>query len=132
MKHLYKIGKSKAGILKTESAIALPERRTDLKKALKECEFLGNTPDGKSIYLYTHTTASPIMREIGRLRVCSFRAVDEGTGKHRDIDQFDSHYLHLILWDPEDLEISGAYRFTSTKKAVTERGIDDLYTSTLF
>ena len=51
---------------------------------------------------------APLLRELGRLREIAFRAVGEGSGKRRDIDGYDDDYLHLILWDEEDLEIVGA------------------------
>ena len=50
------------------------------------------------------------MEEIGRLRERTFRFVGEGTGDCKDIDDFDRHYRHLILWDKTYLEIVGAYR----------------------
>jgi putative hemolysin len=131
-KHLYNIANGKAAIFKTEKAIAHPENRAELKAAIKGCEALGKTVDGKRIMLYRFAGASPIMREIGRLRELAFRMVGEGTGKRRDIDIYDQHYLHLILWDNEDLEIVGAYRFAETKKIIDSVGEIGLYTSTLF
>ena len=86
-KHLYRIAHNKTGIFKTQSAIAFPEQRQTLKKALKQCQHLGSTNDGKDIYLYNYDESSPILREIGRLREVAFRAVGEGTGKKRDIDK---------------------------------------------
>jgi hypothetical protein len=41
-----------------------------------------------------------LLREIGRLRELSFRAVGEGSGQPLDLDSFDGHYLQLFLWDP--------------------------------
>jgi len=99
---------------------------------MKQCEHLGHTSDGKSIYLYQHVSCSPIMREIGRLREIAFRAVGEGTNKRRDIDLFDSHYYHLILWDEEDLEIVGAYRFGDAEVLTQPDHPTGLYTATLF
>lgn len=58
--------------------------------------------------------------------------VGEGTGKRRDLDHFDHSYQHLILWDEDDLEIAGAYRFIDAGKAVQERGGKGLYTGSLF
>jgi hypothetical protein len=66
------------------------------------------------------------------LRELSFRAVGEGTGLRRDIDRYDSDYLQLILWDPTDLEIAGAYRFADTASLIAQRGMDALYTHSLF
>lgn len=56
----------------------------------------------------------------------AFRAVGEGSGKRRDIDGYDDDYLHLILWDEEDLEIVGAYRFMPTAIQLAKRGLEDL------
>src|SRR5207248_10234246 len=50
------------------------------------------------------------LSEIGRLREITFRKVGEGTGKSRDLDQFDRHYLHLLVWNKEKQQIVGAYR----------------------
>ena len=72
------------------------------------------------------------MREIGRLREVAFRTVGEGTGKRRDIDSYDQDYLHLILWDEDALEIVGAYRFAETQQVMESKGIEGLYTATLF
>ena len=50
------------------------------------------------------------MREIGRLRELTFRKVGEGTNARRDLDAYDQHYEHLVLWDPQALRIVGSYR----------------------
>lgn len=132
-KHLYKIGHGKSGIFKTQTAIAPPENRAALYHALKDkCERLGETSDGKVMYLYSPTGSSPIMREIGRLREVSFRAVGEGTHKRRDLDCYDQDYYHLILWDRDDLEIVGAYRFGDAKTIIKKKSICGLYSASLF
>jgi len=131
-KHLYRIGQGKRPLFATESAIARPERKTDLKKAIHQGERLGTTPDGKSMYLFEPVDSSPVMREIGRLREQAFRAVGEGSGKRRDFDQFDWYYRHLILWDEEDLEIAGAYRFVDADAVVKSKGLEGLYSAGLF
>lgn len=131
-KHLYAIGKGKKGTIKTESGIALPESRTAIKKELNTTELIGQTHDNKDIYLYRFKYDSAVMREIGRLREVAFRAVGEGSGKRRDIDHYDEHYLHIVLWDNTELEIAGAYRLLPTKNAITTKGLESLYTSTLF
>lgn len=132
-KHLYKIGNDKAGIIQTQNAIAMPENRVELMHSLKrDCEHLGQTVDGKIIYLYQPSESSPILREIGRLREIAFRAVGEGTNKKRDIDHYDQDYFQLILWDPEELEIAGAYRLGDAKKLLKNKGIKGIYSSSLF
>jgi len=131
-KHLYNIARNKGEILKTEKAIAHPENRAELRSAIRQCEVLGNTADGKNILLYRQNGSSPIMREIGRLREVAFRLVGEGTGKRRDVDSYDLDYLHLILWDDEDIEIVGAYRFGETQKLLDNPNSQGLYTHSLF
>lgn len=131
-RHLYRIGGNKKGIFDTQAPVAPPEDRKELSRAMKQCEHLGLTSDGKSIYLYQHNSCSPIMREIGRLREIAFRAVGEGTNKRRDIDHYDSHYYHLVLWDDNDLEIVGAYRFGDAKLLTQPEHPTGLYSSTLF
>ncbi|ALS99185.1 GNAT family N-acyltransferase [Lacimicrobium alkaliphilum] len=132
-KHLYRIGQGRDGIFVTQKAIALPEDRRELSKAIrKDCELLGETGDGKQIYLYQHRGSSAVLREIGRLREVAFRAVGEGSNKRRDIDQYDSHYYHLILWDKEDLEIVGAYRFGDARKLSSDSQGPGLYSASLF
>ena len=53
---------------------------------------------------------SCLLREIGRLREITFRQAHEGTGKSRDLDWFDWHYLHLFIWNHVKQEVVGAYR----------------------
>ena len=72
-----------------------------------------------------------VLPEIGRLRELSFRAVGEGTGKSRDLDDFDASYLHIFVWDREHREIAGAYRVCATDR-LGRRGARGLYTTTLF
>lgn len=131
-KHLYRIGAGKTGLFTTDRAIARPERKADLRKAVHKGDLLGRTPDGKAIFLFETAESSPVLREIGRLRELSFRSVGEGTGKRRDLDQFDQYYQHLILWNEDDLEIAGAYRFVDAGKIVQEKGPDGLYSGSLF
>jgi putative hemolysin len=131
-KHLYRIGTNKTPPFLTESAIAHPERRAELKKAIHKGQLLGVTPDKKNIYLFNEGNSSTVMREIGRLREQAYRAVGEGTGNRRDLDRFDMYYRHLVLWDEEELEIAGAYRFVDSHKVVREMGTQGLYSGSLF
>jgi len=73
-----------------------------------------------------------LLYEIGRLRELTFRAIGEGTGRRIDLDWFDSHYLHLVLWNEERGEVAGSYRCAATDAIVPRFGIDGLYTATLF
>lgn len=124
--------KGKASFFKTIETIAHPGDKQALKKALKKSPLLGQTQDGKKIYLYDFEDDSPVMHEIGRLRELTFRTVEEGTGSAIDLDQYDVRYRHLVLWDDEDLEIVGSYRIGECKEIVATHGNKGLYTSTLF
>jgi putative hemolysin len=73
-----------------------------------------------------------VLREIGRLREITFRAVGEGTGKALDLDEFDNHYLHLFVYHKKDRRIVGAYRLGRVDLIVRAKGKKGLYTSTLF
>jgi putative hemolysin len=131
-KHVYRLARGRRGIFLTTETVAAPENRLLLKRELEQCELLGDTPDGKQIYLYKQQTSDCLMREIGRLRELTFRSVGEGSGLPRDIDRFDREYFQLVLWDPEQLEIAGAYRIGDSGDLVSRKGIDALYTHTLF
>lgn len=88
---------------------------------------------GSLITFYCMRREAPtLIKEVGRLREQVFRSVGEGTGKSIDIDHYDSYYHHLILWDKEEREICGAYRFGLSDKIVEEHGRDGLYTASLF
>jgi putative hemolysin len=131
-RHLYRLAKDKPALFRTQRAIAHPEERIILKKAVEACQLLGQTGNGKQIYLYQHQQSSPILREIGRLRETAFRAVGEGSGNRRDIDKFDNYYQQLLLWDKEDLEIVGAYRLADSLQVIRQHGLSGLYTASLF
>lgn len=93
--------------------------------------FKGNN----EIYILTANQAPNVMREIGRLREITFRNAGGGTGKSIDIDDYDigSHpYSQLLVWNPEDLEIIGAYRFIKLRDAEFINGEIKLATSELF
>ncbi len=70
--------------------------------------------------------------ELGRLREITFRAAGEGTGRSADIDQFDAHYWHLLLWNKAKRELAGAYRAGNTDEIIRAHGIKGLYTNTVF
>ncbi len=73
-----------------------------------------------------------VLYELGRLREITFRAAGEGTGKPIDIDEFDSHYLHLFVWNARAHELVGAYRLAPTDVVRKRHGVEGLYTATLF
>ena len=133
-RHLYRIAQGKSALFQTEAAIARAEDRAVLRRALAGCEVLGQLPDGKTIYLYRRQGEDyvPILRELGRLREIAFRAVGEGSGTRRDLDDYDDDYYHLILWDDEALDIVGAYRFIPTAVQFERKGFEGIYSHSLF
>ena len=72
------------------------------------------------------------LHEIGRLRAITYGAAGEGTGAEIDLDGFDRDYLHLVVWDREESRVVGAYRLGTTDCIVPKRGVEGLYTRTLF
>ncbi len=73
-----------------------------------------------------------ILREIGRLREVTFRAVGEGTGGAIDLDRFDADYFHLFVWNRVRHEVVGAYRLGRVDDILERFGKRGLYTATLF
>ena len=88
------------------------------------------------IYVITHHDSPNTMREIGRLREITFRLAGGGTGKEMDIDHYDTcenPYKQLIVWDPQQKDILGGYRYMLGKDIKPdEKGEVDLATSRLF
>jgi putative hemolysin len=72
------------------------------------------------------------VQEVGRLREIAYRLAGEGTGRPVDLDRFDRHYLHLVLWNRLTSQVAGAYRLGPTPDILPHYGIRGLYTSTLF
>lgn len=99
------------------SYIIPPVPRELIKKELTRKIFLRKTNHGnKEIYITTAHISPNIMQEIGRLRELSFTMEGGGTGKPVDIDEFDTLpepycFKQLFVWDPENEEIVGGYRF---------------------
>ena len=84
------------------------------------------------VYVAQARQAPALMREIGRLRELTFRAVGEGTGEALDIDRFDKYYWHLFMWNKARQEVVGGYRLGMADRIVEEHGVKGLYTRTVF
>src|ERR1041385_418236 len=85
-----------------------------------------------AVYVATAQAMPNLLQELGRLREVTFRIAGEGTGEGTDIDRFDFHYKHLLLWSKSNQELVGAYRMGHTADILPAYGADGLYTSTLF
>lgn len=92
-----------------------PVDRWLLEQELTNELFFRDTNNGNNkIYVFTHQQAPNLMRELGRLREITFRDAGGGTGKSVDIDEYDTGkapFKQLIVWNPEDKEIVGGYRY---------------------
>ena len=88
------------------------------------------------IYIVTWQDSPNVLKEIGRLREIAFRVAGGGTGKSLDLDYFDlcEHpYKQLIVWNPEDEEIIGGYRYLPGNEVkVDDKGQPILATSHMF
>ncbi len=110
------------------AAIAAERVAADIEAA----ELLGQTGDGKQIRLARCAAGSPLLLELGRLRELTFRRVGEGTGRSRDLDDFDLLYQHIVVWDATQQRIAGAYRVMRGAQALARSGLAGLYTAALF
>lgn len=129
---LYAIGSRRENAAPGLEPLVHPVERARLLSDLKTMSLLGQTPDGKKIYCGRLRSDAPLLREIGRLRELSFRAVGEGTGKRLDVDAFDTWYEHIVLWDANECEIAGAYRVARGNDVYLEKGREGFYSASLF
>jgi hypothetical protein len=110
--------------------------REALLDELNKERFVRKTNNGNNeIYIINHHNSPNVMREIGRLREVTFRHAGGGTGKEIDIDEYDltTHpYQQLLVWNPADKEIVGAYRFILCRDAEYIDGKVHLATTELF
>lgn len=90
-------------------ALSLLEKEINSLELIRKTELAGN-----EIYITTYQQSPAITREIGRLREVAFRALGGGSGKSIDIDKYDtmlSPFKQMFVWDPENKQITGAYRY---------------------
>jgi putative hemolysin len=85
-----------------------------------------------AVYLTEPKEIPHTLKEIGRQREITFRQVGEGTGKSLDLNRFDEHCKHLLVWNSIQSHIVGAYRLGLTDEIVRKFGKEGLYTYTLF
>ena len=120
-----------------EETIILPIEKEILKNELTaEKQLRMTNKSHNEIYIVTAQDSPNVMKEIGRLREIAFRAAGGGTGKSADIDEFDTMdngYKQLIVWNPEEEEIIGGYRYMlGTDVEMNDNGQPILATSHMF
>lgn len=98
-----------------EQEIIKPVDKELLKKELTpERQLRMTNKSHNEIYIVDVHNAPNVLQEIGRLREIVFREAGGGTGKSVDLDEFDTCencYKQLIVWNPEEEEIIGGYRY---------------------
>jgi len=98
---------------------------------------LRQTNNGNNeVYIFDNNDSPVLMHEVGRVREITFRHAGGGTGHALDIDNFDTAredpQKQLIVWDPENKEIIGGYRFYFPPKGCINCDITRLASSTYF
>jgi hypothetical protein len=98
---------------------------------------LRKTNNGNNeVYIFDNNTSPVLMHEVGRIRELTFRHAGGGTGHELDIDDFDTATVdpqrQLIVWDPENKEMIGGYRFYFPPKNCTNCDISKLASSSYF
>jgi putative hemolysin len=131
-RHVYRLAHRRPTVFPTSAAVAHPESPLEVRRALQAAEVLGRTNDGKQILLLDARPDDAALREIGRLRELAFRRVGEGTGARRGLARYHAWYRHVVLWDEQALAIVGAYRLGEAGTILRERGLDGLYSASLF
>ncbi|MBN8702426.1 MAG: GNAT family N-acetyltransferase [Bacteroidetes bacterium] len=116
--------------------IIAPIEKKLLEAELSKERFIRHTNNGNNdIYIVNYHNAPNVLKEIGRLREVSFRQAGGGTGKELDLDDFDTSakpYQQLIVWNPEEKEIVGGYRYIKCGEAEIKNNIIQLATTEIF
>ena len=120
-----------------KTSIISPIDRDLLESELTAERFVRKTnKGGNNIYVINHHNSPNVMLEIGRLREISFRDAGGGTGMAIDIDTYDTCercYDQLIVYNSDEREIIGGYRFITGERAYNKTsGEYDLSTSHYF
>lgn len=108
-----------------------------LMAELTEDKLLRKTNNGNNeVYVFDYNNSPSLMHEVGRVREITFRHAGGGTGKDIDIDDFDTDredpQQQLIVWDPENNQIIGGYRFYVHKNPCVKCDISKLASSAYF
>ncbi len=122
-------GQEPETIANNESADAL---QAELDALPDECLCFRHELSGLRVYAATAEQIPCMMREIGVMRERTFRAVGEGSGKKRDLDAYDSAYVHLVMWDARAKRLAGAYRIGRTDAILEKTGMKGIYNAAFF
>lgn len=129
---LYALGTKREVAMPAMAPLVAAVDPARVRADLQQLAPLGMTGDGKRICVGRLAAGSALLREIGRLRELTFRAVGEGTGRALDLDVYDSWYEHIVLWDDATSKIAGAYRIARGAPVLAGHGLKGLYSASLF
>jgi len=113
-------------------------REVDRELVHKELTALNDTGDcllhtgPYRVYLMKKKDAPETIREIGRLREVNFRMEGEGTGLAIDLDPYDDHFTHLVLYHEDHRCIAGAYRLGIAADCLARPGYSGFYNDQFF
>jgi len=116
---------------KIAGPISLEAMETEIATLTKQGKRLLSSKNYE-VFLAPAEAIPNIIQEIGRLREITFREVGEGTNQATDLDEFDSYYHHMFLWDNDAKLLAGAYRMGLGEKIYEKYGIDGFYLQSLF
>ncbi len=117
--------------------VAEPLPRDQIIAELTKDRLLRKTNNGNNeVYIFDNNTSPVLMHEVGRTRELTFRHAGGGTGEDLDIDQFDidpeNPQKQLIVWDPENMEVVGGYRYFFPEKGCTNCDVTKMASSLYF
>lgn len=112
---------------------------TDIDSIIKEVDALRDMGDKRllvsknyEIFLAKKEHIPNVLKELGRLREITFRAIGEGTNNSTDLDKYDDYYHQMFLWDSDANRIAGAYRMGMGSEISKAYGLDGFYLNELF
>ena len=109
----------------------------DLEAELARIGYLRKTNNANNeVYIFDHRNSPLLMQEIGRIRELTFRHAGGGTGKALDLDEYDLNpdrpQKQLIIWDPDNREIIGGYRFIFPEQKENDFSVNRFASSSYF
>lgn len=123
-------------MMKEEEIIQPIPKELLISELTPEKQLRMTNKSNNQIFIVTAHDSPNVMQEIGRLREIAFRTAGGGTGKSVDIDEFDTCencYKQLIVWNPDEQEIIGGYRYLMGDQwQYDEKGQPILATSHMF
>lgn len=112
---------------------------TDQKSLVNEVDALRAMGDKRllesknyEVFLAKKEHIPNVLKELGRLREITFRAIGEGTNNATDLDHYDDYYYQMFLWDQDAKKIAGAYRMGMGSEISKAYGLEGFYLQELF